>query len=821
MLRRLPVVAAGILTGLLLLGLSSRSGLGQPALKAAASDASVRTFLAKHCVECHGPTSQKGELRLDTLSLNVSDRAAAEKWKAVHERLQAGTMPPAKKPRPAKAELDAVNRWLEPQLALAERDRQKAEGRVVLRRLNRIEYENTLRDLLGVAVDVKELLPADAISHGFDNLGDSLNISDVQMQRYLEAADTALAAAIVREPKPEPTKRTYSLGEGRGAENIGKFWLKRPDGAVVVFAGGTFPSTQISAFRAAARGWYRLKVKGYAFQSEKPVGFAFYYGNFGRGGDTRLEGYHQFPPGEPGGVVDVRLWLDPGDSVQVLPYGLQRYFDPKIPNAPATYKGPGLALLGVEVEGPVVDEWPSRGHKLIFGDLPFNTAGGPAKGKFSTGKSASKTVEVISKNPTSDSRRLLPGFLAAAFRRPVPPEKAKPYLDLFDAEMKQGATFQQAMVTAATAVLCSPDFLFLREAPGKLDDHALASRLSYFLWRSMPDGELLKLAAAGQLSKPDVLRAQTERLLRDPKAQRFTADFTDAWLDLRNIDFTTPDRTLYPEHDDLLQTSMVKETRHFFDEVLTKNLPASTFLKSDFAILNERLAKHYQVPGVTGIEMRRVALPPGSGRGGLLTQASVLKVSANGTNTSPVVRGIYVLERFMGITPPPPPPGVPAVEPDIRGAKTLREILDKHRSLETCAGCHKLIDPPGFALEGFDVIGGRRDKFRALTDSFKKQTFVDGQRVRYYHGLPVDASGEMTDGRAFKNFEEFQDLLLTDPDRFARCLTEKLLTFGTGREVGLAEREEVARIVAGAAGKKHAFRDLVHAVVQSDVFRSK
>ncbi len=797
-----------------------------PKAEPKSTTAAIRAFLAMHCIDCHGADVQKGELRLDELALDFTKAETRETWQAVKERVEAGTMPPAKKPRPAKTEKDVLANWVQDGLAASERARFKTEGRVTLRRLNRTEYDNTLRDLLGVPVDVKELLPADALSHGFDNIGEALSISSVQMNRYLEAAELALNAAVARTAKHEPQTKSFSLAEGRGASNIGKHWHKRPeDGATVVFTSATFPSTQIDTFRAWARGRYTVKLTGYAYQSQTAVPFALYYGNFARGGDTRLQGYHEFTPGKPTSIA-VELDLDPGDSLQTLPFGLKGFnaYKKDNPDLPEQYTGRGFALISAEVTGPEFTEWPSRGHKLLFGDLPLKPPGKtvvPPKGKGPNPKSG-PLLDIVSANPEADAAKLLPQFLSTAFRRPVTKEQAEPYIKLFSDELKNGANFREAMLAAAAAGLCSPDFLYLREKPGLLDDHALATRLSYFLWRTMPDEELVQLANAGKLKQPAILRQQTERLLNHRNARRFTTDFTDAWLDLRNIDFTTPDRQLYPEYDALLQDSLLQETRSFFDEVLKQNLPSRTFLASDFSMLNGRLAQHYGVPGVEGLAIRRVPLPKGSVRGGLLTQGSVLKVSANGTNTSPVVRGVYVLERFMGIIPPPPPPGVPAVEPDIRGAKTLRELLAKHRSVETCAGCHRLIDPPGFALESFDVIGGWRDNFRAIPVQPKGPPLkVNGENVRYRNGPPVDASGQLTDGRSFQNFDEFRKILLADPDRFARCLIEKLIAFGTGREAGPADQIEISKIIASSAMGGHKFRDLIHAIIQSETFRTK
>jgi hypothetical protein len=457
---------------------------------------------------------------------------------------------------------------------------------------------------------------------------------------------------------------------------------------------------------------------------------------------------------------------------------------------------------------------------LLFGDAKVREVP-PAKPQMKQFRGYKPKFTAETNDPAADSRRTLPAFLAAAFRRPVTAADAAPYFALFDAEFAMDHDYLDAMRTAAIAALCSPDFLYLKEPAGKLDDFALASRLSYFLTRTTPDAELLDLAARQKLSQPAVLRAQTERLLSSPGSERFIADFTDGWLNLREIDFTTPDKQLYPEFDELLQDSMLRETRGFIHELLRGNLGIVNLVQSDFAILNARLAAHYAVPGVTGLEMQKVKLPPGSKRGGLLTQASVLKVSANGTNTSPVIRGVWVMQRLLGETPQPPPPGTPGVEPDIRGAKTMREILEKHRTLETCNGCHRVIDPPGFALENYDVIGGWRDRFRSLGEGDRVDLRVDGRKVRYRLGPPVDAAGQLPTGEGFKDFTEFQKLLLAAQDRVAECLAEKLLMFATGREMGFSDRPEIARILAESKKRNHGVRDLVHLVVQSPLFLAK
>ena len=348
---------------------------------------------------------------------------------------------------------------------------------------------------------------------------------------------------------------------------------------------------------------------------------------------------------------------------------------------------------------------------------------------------------------------------------------------------------------------------------------------SYFLWNAPPDAELLALAKQGAVNQPATLRAQTERMLMSPKARAFTRNFLGQWLELRQIDFTSPDKKLYPEFDELLKRSMVRETELFFEELLTRDLSVQNFIHSDFTMLNERLAEHYGIAGVKGQEFQKVSLPANSHRGGVMTQASVLKVTANGTTTSPVLRGKWVLDRIMGVPPDPPPKDIAAVEPDIRGTKTIREQLDAHRNIEACATCHRKIDPPGFALENFDVIGGWRDRYRIMPDRNQRADFLtikDGPRpMRVALGQKVDASFTTADGQPFKHVDEFKKILLRDKEQIARCVTEKLLTYATGAGIQFADRATVEEIVGKVKSKNYGLRSIVHEVVQSGPFLSK
>jgi len=485
----------------------------------------------------------------------------------------------------------------------------------------------------------------------------------------------------------------------------------------------------------------------------------------------------------------------------------------------------------MEVEGPIYDQWPPPGHKLLFGDLPMVTR--QAKVVDSPGETnrfgqrrfrPPPGVEVVSKNPMADAERLLREFIRQAYRRPADESELKRFLPVVRSALKKGNNFTDAMIAGYTAVLCSPEFICLEERPGRLDDYALASRLSFFLWNSAPDDELRAVAARGQLREPEALRAQTERLLAHPKSRQFVDAFLDYWLDLRKIVATAPDANLYSDYylDDLLTESALEETRLFFAELLRDNLPARNLVASDFAMLNERLAAHYGLPPVQGVALRRAPLPKDTPRGGLMTQAAVLKVTANGTTTSPVLRGAWIMERILGQKPPPPPPSVPAVEPDIRGAVTIRQQLDKHRTLETCAACHAKIDPAGFALENFDVMGGWRDRYRSEAGGEPAQGIAkSGQKFAFHHALPVDASGELPGGGKFRDIREFKQLLLDNEEQLARNLTQQLVVYATGAPVRFSDRPAIGKILANSRASGYGVRRLVYEIVQSELFLNK
>jgi hypothetical protein len=770
-------------------------------------------FLDKHCYECHDADVTKGGLDLTAIGSDLADPATLAKWVRIHDRVTEGEMPPPKEGTLPAPEKDG---FLKPLASGLTKGHARVKG-TVMRRLNRYEYERTLNDLLGTSVEVADMLPEDGKSHGFDNVGEALDLSPTQLQRYIEAAGIALDAAVAFGPPPASQSKTYALDGGRNAQFVGKNWLKRDDGAILVFTAGEYPAIKFDEFRTSHTAKFRLRLHIAAHAAAKPIVYGVYFGPDTFEKTAQLYDEFEASPG-PIQVREMTVSLRKGDTLRIKAR-LDNPFD-ALKKDPTGANTPGLALLKLEVEGPIFDEWPPRGQRLRFGDLVAEDTGPMNQRDKSWYKPQYK---LQSTDPAVACARVLPPFIEAAFRRPVRAEISEPYVALAQAELAGGATLDQALRTAQIAVLCAPDFLYLLEPPGKLDDYSLAARLSYMIWGLPPDPELLALAGKKQLSQPQVLRAQTERLLSDGRSSQFVKNFTGQWLNLRDIDFTVPDKQLYPEYDESLKQAMVRETELFFAEVLRKNLSILNFVDSNWTFANERLAQHYRIDGVTGPEMRKVALKPENHRGGVLTQASVLKVSANGTTTSPVVRGAYVLERILGIQPPPPPPGVPGVDPDIRGATTLRQQLEKHRTQESCNACHRIIDPPGFALESYDVMGGWREAYRSLNKDHPKPPpeLASGKNVQWRIGPPVDAAGQTPEGKSFKDLAEYKALLLADPRKFTRGFTEKLATYATGRAMGFSDRAEIDRIATTATAKDRGFRDLVNELIQSEIFLTK
>ena len=788
----------------------------------------LESMFDQHCYDCHDADSKKGGLDLTELKWKPDDAENLQQWTKVFDKVQSGEMPPKKKERPPAEVSSNFLKTLHDELHTFSRHKQESEGRVVYRRLNRTEYVNTVHDLLGIDTPLRDLLPEDGTAGGFDNIGAALNLSAVHLERYLQAADLALKEATVTTPKPETKKIRTDYNEtwhdwNHPFQNI--HWTHSPEGLLAIrWNGGNGPHGELGAWSPPVPdARYRFRIRARAMidkegpnanandkkRPDRHIMLKVALADWPRTGLTFGNTYFEMSPTEFR-EFEYEARVPRGKTLWVSPYRTV----PETPDERAMVGGICAVVEWVEIEGPLLEQWPPRGHQLLYGNLPLQ----PANAKVAT-----KDLRVVSSQPEDDARRLLSAFLPKVFRRPVTDEEVTEHLALVKEQMQKGRRFDEALRAAYKMALCSPKFLFLQEKAGPLDDHALASRLSYGLWSTAPDDELTALAAQKKLHEPATLRAQTERMLASPKAKHFTQNFLGSWLNLRDIDFTQPDTKLYPEFEQYLQQSMVSETERFFDELLSRNLSVRNIVHSDFAMLNERLAEHYGIAGVKGEQIRKVSLTPGSRRGGFITQGAVLKVSANGTSTSPVVRGAYVLDRILGTPPDPPPKNVAAIEPDIRGATTIREQLDKHRNQQACAGCHAKLDPPGFALENFDVTGRWRTNYRAIPDSAKdKVVNVPGTDVRFYtQGRPVDPSFIMADGRPFKDVDEFKQLTLAHPEQLAHCVTEKIITHFTGAQLQFADREVVEAIVHRTASSDHGLRTLVHEVIQSRVFTHK
>lgn len=763
-----------------------------PALGDETFGQSVGPFLKKYCLACHGPDKAEAAFRVDQLSMQLAQGQDAEQWEEVLNRLQRGEMPPEKSAQPAETELTKVTNLISADFRRFLAEQKSTGGEVALRRLNRAEYNATMSDLLGIEFHAADFFPEDSDEDGFDNIGQALHTSPVLMRAYLHAADEALDQALWFAPKPDRIQKRYdskeNFGYGRPGSNFGLH-----EGHLVIQSFWSQQGVSGRSLEIKTAGKYRLRIKANAVRSpEETLKLDVMVGGL-RQDTIRHVGLHYLPNEQPHWIEEV-VSMQPGDGVTFQWYNgkrtAARIAEARRQGRP--YDGPGVVIESVEVDGPLfLDEgWPKRSHRLALG---------------------SKDPQELT---AGDVPQLMQAFADRAFRRQATAEEVKPIVDLVLAELDAGARLPEALRTGLKAVLCSPKFLFLYETDEPLDDYMIASRLSYFLWSSMPDEPLLQLAAAGRLRDPQVLREQTLRMLQDPKVRRLIENFVGQWLDLRKLGEMQPDRSIYPRYTQELENALPEETYLFFAELLAKNLPADQLLDSDFLMLNEVLAHHYGIEGVEGTHFRRVPTPAGSHRGGLLAHASVLNVTSNGTVTSPVVRGAWVLERILGVTPPPPPPDVPVVVPDIRGATTIREQLARHRSVQACNGCHRKIDPLGFALENFDVIGQWRTHYRV------RKGPVEGNGW-YGDGPAVEAADRLETGEEFAGFEDLRAILLSRREEFHRCLTRKLLTYALGRRLEWGDRPTVEKLASRMVQPDQGLRDLVVAIVLSEPFTSR
>ena len=790
--------------------------IGLPAHGQVFKDA-VRPLIEASCIDCHDVDTDT-PLNLEKVGHDLSDPNTFRQWVKIFDQVDSGEMPPKKKKRPDPTLKNKALTTLHQHLRDASLAKQIKDGRTPVRRLTRTEYEYTLHDLFGIGGELASKLPPESTTSRFDTIASNQGISPVHIRSYLAAADQAIDEAIELRPRPDlkprlidypnhPYLQMWFKRELRRGGNT----VKRKKDALVIF--DDRPHTTQSnnmGIRFKVPGQYRIKAEVHASQARTPVTFCIYRGN-DLGGVRELISSWQLNPGKPR-QVEVEHYFTPGDYFYLAPADLD--CDPNGRNVLAVgardYRGEGVAIRRLTLEGPLEKQWPPERTRDLLGEVEFRAG---LKGNYSI---------VIGKSSMEQIKEVVSRIGPRALRRPLRDTEPKTWAALAKPVLESGRGFEEGLRLVLRALLSSPEFLYHEAIPGPLDDYALATRLSYFLWKSLPDDQLLFLAAGGRLNDRAVLRSEVNRMLEDKKAQRFIEDLLDQWLELKEIDATTPDEKLYPEYDDVLRQAMLEETRRFFSEMIQSDLSVGEFIDSDFTFLNRRLAEHYGIPGVEGLGFRKVTLPAESPRGGLLTQASILKVTANGTNTSPVPRGSFVLANLLGTPPSPPPPGVGAVEPDTQGATTIREELAAHREMESCNRCHREIDPPGFALESFDPIGGFRSRYRSTGQGVRPLTKLFGRPVREYRlGLPVDASGETSEGEPFAGIRDFKRLMKQKKDQLARHFLNQLIAYATGAEVEFADRKERDQILEQAGRDGYRIRGMIHAVVQSKMFRNK
>ena len=731
---------------------------GEPRAAEASSFAKdIRPLLEKYCWDCHGDGMDKGGLSLDAYETEADLLKARKKWEGILFNIDNWLMPPADKEQPSAEERKRLVRWIDDTVFPVD-PLNPDPGRVTIRRLNRVEYNNTARDLLGVDIRPADQFPDDDSGYGFDNIGDVLSMPPVLVERYLAAADTLLNAAIAAETTVVKVDAAGLTPE----ENIGA----KQEGFVMLWSNGEagFPHT----FPATAA--YRVRVRAHAEQAgTEPTRLTVRVG------------------GEDVGTFDVTAGADAPQEIEVrvrAEAGEKPVAAAFINDHTEEGKDRNLYVHEITIEGPVWDEETPRpaSHQRLFAQ------------------------EAGAEGTPAATRAILSAFASRAYRRPVRPEELDRLVALARRAQEAGESWTGSVKTAMKAVLISPFFLYRIEwqpdphdaqKVADLSDFALASRLSYFLWSSMPDDRLLSLALRKEL-KPN-LAGEIKRMLADPKARELARTFGGQWLETRNLDIVRPNRKKFGWDNELRQ-AMKMETEEFFHFLVSENRSVLEFLSADYTFVNERLARHYGIEGVQGNDLQRVSLDT-SRRRGLLTHGSVLTVTSDPTRTSPVKRGKWVLENLLGTPPPPPPPNVPTLEASRELHGTLRQRMEQHRANPACANCHAMLDPIGFGLENFDATGAWRDQDE---------------------GQPVESSGRLTSGQQFANASELTAILLRDKsDAFVRTLASKLLTFALGRGVEYYDKPALNEIMAKTKKDNFAFHSLITAIAESVPFQKR
>jgi hypothetical protein len=783
-------------------------------LPLAAESRDVFTFVQKNCSACHNASAKAGDLDLTALDAPGTFATDRETWERVVEKLKLGQMPPSGVPHPQSDATAAVTGWLEAEFSRQDALLKPQAGRVAARRLNRAEYNNTIRDLLGIDIRPADNFPADNAAFGFDNNSDALNLSPELLQNYMDAAERSVRTALFGPPLIKPSAVHFPapvrINDSRGRASLPKDLFHYDETGLSLRYSAHF----IHRFPVDAEYSFRLVLNGHRPNQSEPVHPGLFI-------DGKL--VHQFEVDATdleGQVVECRAKVTAGEHLLSASY-LKAYEGlPPSYGGPAPSQRPEVALISgsrklTEQDIEVLRKYGTRIktdtiEKRVDNRFESIDVGGPFNQVTAPSPESLRKVYACSQHTDACAHTILTRFVSRAFRRPATPAEVDEYLGYVSLARKHGDPFEEGIATALEAVLVSPKFLYRIEPdqhsqPGKpavpVSQYDLASRLSYFLWSSTPDEELLNAARLGKLHQPAELNAQVVRMLKDEKASALVENFAGQWLQFKNIDVVRPDLERFPEFDDGLRQAMRRETELFIADIVRNDRSILDLLDAKYTFVNERLARYYGIPNVTGPEFRRVdvsAMPRG---GGILSQASILTVSSYSTRTSPVLRGKWVLENLLNAPPPAPPPGVPPLDEAKAGqTASLRTQMEEHRKNPTCASCHSRMDPLGFGLENFNAIGEWRTE--------------DGK-------FPVDASGSLPDGRTFRSPAELKALLKQDRDVFARALIEKLLIYALGRGVERYDRPTVAGITSKLSAQDYKFSTLVSGIVNSLPFQMR
>ena len=792
-----------------------------------AFEKSVQPFFAQNCYACHNAQAKSGNLDLEKYKTSRSITEDKEILERIFHKLRAGEMPPKGMPRPNADQMKVVLGWMEGELERADRSASRDPGRVTAHRLNRIEYDNTVRDLLGVDLHLADDFSQDDSGYGFDNIGDVLSLSPALMEKYLASAEKIARTAVFGAEQLKPTMVRY-----------------RPQGRRVVssltplleydLTGLSLPNAIHVTHRFAADGEYAIRtiMGGVRPAGSEPLQIALWIdGEKAQVLEFDPDGIASFSNDKQdiGGMIrEFRIRVSAGNhwiaaSLLNLYEGLPPSYNGPNPSRRPTPKPPEfkpppdlpperVEQIRKRIEQQRQEKVPANEARIGAIDIggPYSQAKGPSPENL---KKIYACGHLDGRHEPACTNKIVEGLARRAYRRPVSPEEVKQLVNLVTTAQREGDSFEEGLCVALQAMLVSPHFLFRiekdragagggnSEGAHPISDHELASRLSYFLWSSMPDDELLRAADRGALRQPAVLAGQVQRMLRDPKSRALAENFGGQWLELRKLASVKPDRQRFPEFEEYLRMSMRKETEMFFESIVREDRSILDFIDGGYTFLNERMAQFYQIPGVKGPEFRRVALTGNAQRSGIFTQASILTVSSYATRTSPVLRGKWILENILDAAPPPPPGDVPNLdETTIGTSASVRQQLEQHRKNTTCASCHERMDPLGFGLENFDAIGAWRTQ--------------EGK-------IPVDASGTLPDGRSFQGPQELKAIVKADRGAFAECLSGKLLTYALGRGLERYDKPAVKQIAKVAAANNYRFSSLVLEIVKSLPFQMR